>query len=304
MKYQLFFNGDEMPFNDDSYKFQHTINNEINLSGVGVHSGRKSTISIKPAHENSGITFFRSDLPGHNGIKAIFKNVTDTSLATVIGNGGEVIVSTIEHLMAALSAMNIDNANIYIDNHELPILDGSANTFCESITNAGLSRQNSKRNYFVITVPIEFEEGDKFVGIYPSDNFKISCKIEFANKIIGNQELTCEITPETFIKEIGRARTFGLMSDVNMMNLMGLGRGGSLDSAIVVDEDKVLNPEGLRFDNEFVRHKILDCVGDFSLLGMPILGHVKTFKSGHDLHRKFLTHLFNNKKKWKTKQFS
>ena len=291
-----------MPASDNLKIYQHTIEHEVSFYGKGLHSGKNVTLTIKPAEPNSGILFFRSDLCGHQGVKAIFKNVTDTSLATVIGNG-ELIVSTIEHLMAAFSALGLDNAKVYLDNYELPIMDGSSYLFAEKISKAGLKEQLFPRHYIVIKSPIELSDGDKFVGIYPDKAFKISCKIDFPNKVIGLQECTKEITPEIFLKEISRARTFGFMSDVKTMNLLGLGRGGSLESAIIVDGNKILNPGGLIYENEFVKHKLLDCIGDFALIGMPILGHIKTFKSGHEFHRKFLDRLFSQKDCWETHTF-
>lgn len=282
--------------------YQHTINEKISFKGKGVHSGKDVNLTIEPSNPNSGIVFYRTDLSGHQGVKAIFKNVKDTSLATVIGNG-DLIVSTIEHLMAAFSAFGIDNANVYLDNYELPIMDGSSLAYADKIHEAGLLEQNVPRHYIVIKSPIELTDGNRFVGIYPHESFKVSCKIDFTNKVIGLQEFSTEITQTSFLTQISKARTFGLMSDVQTMNMLGLGRGGSLDSAIVVDDDKVLNPGGLRYDNEFVRHKLLDCIGDFALIGMPILGHIKTFKSGHEYHRNFLDHLFSQKESWETKTF-
>lgn len=292
-----------MPQTEKSRHYQHTIKDEINFNGKGVHSGKNVHLVLKPAEPNSGINFFRSDLSGHQGVKAIFKNVTDTSLATVIGNG-DLIISTIEHLMAAFSALGVDNANVYLDNYELPIMDGSSFLFADKISKTGMVPQPLPRHYIVIKEPVEFSDGDKFVGIYPDNNFKITCKIDFTNPVIGLQEFSLKITPENFLKDISRARTFGFMSDVQTMNMLGLGRGGSLDSAIVVDDKEVLNPGGLRYENEFVRHKLLDCIGDFALIGMPIIGHIKTFKSGHEFHRKFLDHLFSQKNYWETKTFT
>ncbi|MGM0418378.1 MAG: UDP-3-O-acyl-N-acetylglucosamine deacetylase [Thermodesulfobacteriota bacterium] len=282
--------------------YQHTINKEISFTGTGVHSGRNVNLSVKPGEPNSGIQFFRKDLFGHSSVKAIFKNVTDTSLATVISNG-DFIVSTIEHLMAAFSGLGVDNAEVWLDNYELPIMDGSSTTFASKINKTGLKSQDFPRHYIVITDKVELKEDDKFVGAYPSDKYTISCRIEFTNKIIGLQDFSTDITPENFLNEISKARTFGFMSDVETMNLLGLGRGGSLDSAVVIDNDKILNPDGLRYEDEFVRHKMLDCIGDFALIGMPLIGHIKTFKSGHQFHQKFLDYLFSKKDCWKTKTF-
>ncbi|MGE4519724.1 MAG: UDP-3-O-acyl-N-acetylglucosamine deacetylase [Desulfobacteraceae bacterium] len=291
-----------MPEDKNIKIYQHTVNKEIKFQGKGVHSGKDVNLSILPGEPNSGIQFFRTDLPGHTGIKAIFKNVTDTSLATVIGNG-EIIVSTIEHLMAAFSAVGIDNAKVYIDNYELPIMDGSSYSFANEMILSGLEEQPFPRHYIVIKKVVELEEAGKFVGAYPSNSYRITCKIDFTNPVIGVQEFSAEITPENFLHQISKARTFGFMSDVQTMNMLGLGRGGSLETAVVVDGDKILNPGGLRYQDEFVRHKMLDCIGDFSLIGMPLLGHIKTFKSGHEFHRKFLDLLFSEKDAWETRTF-
>lgn len=291
-----------MPENGNIKIYQHTVNKEIKFHGKGVHSGKDVTLKILPGEPNSGIQFFRTDLPGHTGIKAIFKNVTDTSLATVIGNG-DIIVSTIEHLMSAFSAIGIDNAKVMIDNYELPIMDGSSHEFARKIIDSGIKTQSLPRHYIVIKKTVELDEGGKFVGAYPDDCFKISCKIDFPNPVIGCQSFSIKITPENFLNHISKARTFGLMSDVQTMNMLGLGRGGSLETAVVVDENRILNPGGLRYPDEFVRHKMLDCIGDFALIGMPLLGHIKTFKSGHEFHRKFLDLLFTQKDAWETKTF-
>jgi UDP-3-O-[3-hydroxymyristoyl] N-acetylglucosamine deacetylase len=291
-----------MAENENIKIYQHTVNKEIKLQGKGVHSGKDVTLKILPGEPNSGIQFFRTDLPGHTGIKAIFKNVTDTSLATVIGNG-DIIVSTIEHLMSAFSAMGIDNAKVMIDNYELPIMDGSSYEFAREIMNSGLKPQNFPRHYIVIKKSVELNEEGKFVGAYPDNSFRISCKIDFSNQVIGFQSFSIKITPENFLTHISKARTFGFMSDVQTMNMLGLGRGGSLETAVVVDKNKILNPGGLRYPDEFVRHKMLDCIGDFALIGMPLLGHIKTFKSGHEFHRKFLDLLFLKKDAWETKTF-
>ncbi|PID78098.1 MAG: UDP-3-O-[3-hydroxymyristoyl] N-acetylglucosamine deacetylase [Deltaproteobacteria bacterium] len=287
--------------NKDKY-YQHTLKKEIHFKGKGVHSGKDVSMVIKPAPPNSGINFFRSDLSGYKSVKAIFKNVTDTSLATVIGNG-DFIISTIEHLMAAFSGLQIDNGEVYLDNYELPIMDGSAFVFTEKFLRAGKKQQKAARHFIEITSPVELSEGDTFVGVYPDNKYNITCSIEFKNPVIGKQVFSTEIIPENFVEEISRARTFGFMSDVEAMNLLGLGRGGSLESAVVIDEDTILNPDGLRYENEFVRHKLLDCIGDFALIGMPLLGHIKTSKSGHLFHNKFLHFLFSQKDSWRTRSF-
>lgn len=278
---------------------QQTLATPIFCSGVGVHSGKNATLTLKPAPENHGIRFFRTDLPGTQGIPALFSRVVDTSLATVIGENG-VIVSTIEHLMATFAGMGIDNARVELDNYEMPIMDGSAAVFAEKIQQAGILSQSAPRSLFVVTRPIEIADGDKFVGVYPDESFRITCTIEFPTPVIGRQTMSIDLDEDRFAKEIAPARTFGFLHEVAFMKQLGLGRGGSLESAVVVDGNTIVNEEGLRFSDEFVRHKLLDCIGDFSLIGMPIRGHIKTVKSGHLFNHRFITEFFNNRNCWET----
>lgn len=265
---------------------QQTLSNPVFLSGVGVHSGRKANLVLKPAPANHGIRFFRTDLPGTSGIPALFSRVVDTSLATVIGENG-VIVSTIEHLMACFAGLGIDNARVELDNYEMPIMDGSASVFAGEILKAGIVAQEAPRSYFVVTRPIEIVDGDKFVGAYPNEDFRITCTIDFANPVIGRQRMEITLGDASFVEQVAPARTFGFLHEVEMMKQLGLGRGGSLESAVVVKDDTIINEEGLRFPDEFVRHKLLDCIGDFALIGMPIRGHIQTVKSGHLFNHRF-----------------
>jgi len=282
------------------YRKQKTISQEVTIQGIGLHSGQEVTLTIKPAPENYGIRFIRVDLPNHPEISAFFKNVVDTSLATVIGRDG-AIVSTIEHLMASLSAFEIDNVIIEMDAYEVPIMDGSAWPFVEVIQRVGVKSQKTDKQYFVVKSPIQLEEGGKRVSIEPYDSYKISCEIDFNHPLLGNQNLTLTVTPQTFSDEISRARTFGFIQELDYLRRFGLAKGGSLDNAIVIDKDSVLNEDGLRFPDEFVRHKILDSIGDFSLLGMPIIGHITMFKTGHAFHHAFLDTFFINRNVWETK---
>lgn len=294
---------EDQPLSADHFHRQHTLEKAVSCSGIGVHSGKKARISILPAPENHGIRFRRVDLPGTPDIPALFKMVVDTSLATVIGGQG-AIVSTIEHLMAAFTGLSVDNALVEIDGYEMPIMDGSAKTFADAITRAGIRAQKSPRWFFVTTRPITIEDGDKYVTVFPSNRFKISCTIQFDNPIIGTQTMDFEIGKDDFMEEICQARTFGFIQDLHYLKMFHLGKGGSLDNAIVIDNDKVLNPSGLRFPDEFVRHKLLDCLGDFSLLGMPILGHIQTHKSGHDLNHRFIKLFLEQKASWETRPIS
>ena len=278
---------------------QQTINMPVTCSGVGVHSGKTVHLTIKPAPVNHGIRFVRTDLPGQPGVTAHFNNVVDTSLATVIGAEG-CIVSTIEHLMAGLTGMSIDNATVEVDAYELPIMDGSAGPFTRLIKSAGTLSQEGSKCYFKVNEPISLSENGKSVTIYPADEFRITCTIAYDHPLIGTQTCDFVIGRDIFEKEICSARTFGFLHEVEMMKRYGLARGGSLDNAVVIDGDNVLNEGGLRYPDEFVRHKALDCIGDFSLIGMPIMGHVVANKSGHAFNHAFLEKFFNEKRSWDT----
>lgn len=284
------------------HSFQKTLKKPVACSGVGVHSGKPVKLALKPAPVNHGVKFVRTDLPGRPQVTALFNRVVDTSLATVIGEDG-CIVSTIEHLMACLAGFSIDNALVEIDAYEMPILDGSAAEYARLIRDAGTVDQELPRCFFVIKDAIELKEGDKFVGGYPSDTFKLTCTIEYDHPLISQQTLSVELSEDVFENEIANARTFGFLFEVEHLKRLGLARGGSLDNAIVIDGDTVLNPDGLRYADEFVRHKLLDCIGDFSLLGMPIIGHIVTRKSGHAFNHAFLETFFSSKNAWETRTF-
>jgi UDP-3-O-[3-hydroxymyristoyl] N-acetylglucosamine deacetylase len=279
--------------------FQNTIATIGRCSGIGVHSGEKVNLVVRPAPINHGIKFCRVDLPNQPCVPARFNRVVDTSLATVLGSDG-FIISTIEHLMAALSGLGIDNALIEVDSYELPIMDGSAAPFVSMIKAAGIAAQTAPRCYFEICEPVEMEDNNKFVGIYPASDFRISCTIEFNHPLIQTQQHCAVITAAHFEHEIASARTFGFVHEQQYMKQFGLGKGASLDNVVAIDEKGVLNKEGLRYADEFVRHKLLDCIGDFSLLGLPILGHIVAKRSGHQFHHTFLEKLFQEKNAWQT----
>jgi UDP-3-O-[3-hydroxymyristoyl] N-acetylglucosamine deacetylase len=278
---------------------QQTIKTPVSCSGIGVHSGKTVNLTIKPAPVNHGIRFVRTDLPGAPGVTAHFKNVVDTSLATVIGAEG-CIVSTVEHLMAGFTGMSIDNAIVEVDAYELPIMDGSAGPFTALIKSAGIRRQEGCKCYFKVNAPVSLDENGKSVTVYPADEFRITCSIAYDHPLIGTQSVNFSINRETFEKEICSARTFGFLHEVELMKRYGLARGGSLDNAVVIDGNRVLNDGGLRYPDEFVRHKVLDCIGDFSLIGMPIMGHVVASKSGHAFNHAFLEKFFKEKSAWET----
>ncbi len=279
---------------------QRTISKPVSFSGVGVHSGKKVNLTIKPAPVNHGIKFVRTDLTDKPSVSAHFNMVVDTSLATVIGCDG-FIVSTIEHLMATFAGFSIDNAIVELDAYELPIMDGSAGPFISYIKTAGIEEQLGPKYFFIVKEPIELKEDGKFVGIYPASKFKITCTIYYDHPLIKEQSYSIDVSDQVFEKEICRARTFGFLQEIEYLKKYGFARGGSLDNVIVLDEKGILNKNGLRFPDEFVRHKILDCIGDFSLLGMPVLGHVIVNKSGHSFNHAFLKKFFENKKSWETR---
>ena len=279
---------------------QRTISKPVCFSGIGVHSGKKVNLTIKPAPVNHGIKFVRTDLTDKPSVSAHFNMVVDTSLATVIGCDG-FIVSTIEHLMATFAGFSIDNAIVELDAYELPIMDGSAGPFISYIKTAGIEEQLGPKYFFIVKEPIELKEDGKFVGIYPASKFKITCTIYYDHPLIKEQSYSIDVSDQVFEKEICRARTFGFLQEIEYLKKYGFARGGSLDNVIVLDEKDILNKDGLRFPDEFVRHKILDCIGDFSLLGMPVLGHIIVNKSGHSFNHAFLKKFFENKKSWETR---
>jgi UDP-3-O-[3-hydroxymyristoyl] N-acetylglucosamine deacetylase len=279
---------------------QRTVAKPVNCTGVGIHSGKKVNLTIKPAPPNHGIKFIRKDLMNCPVISAHFNMVVDTSLATVIGYEG-FIVSTIEHLMASFAGLSIDNALVEVDNYEMPIMDGSAGPFTSMIKSAGIREQDAPRYFFVIKKPIELIKDGKMVGIYPCSTYKITCTIEYDHPLINQQSYSVEVSDQVWEQDISRARTFGFLHEYEYLKQYGLARGVTLDNVIAIDDHDVINEGGLRYQNEFVRHKILDCIGDFSLLGMPILGHVIAKKSGHAFNHSFLKKFFAEKESWETR---
>ncbi len=279
--------------------FQHTVGKAIHCCGVGLHSGRTVNLSIKPAPANSGIQFYRTDLPTQKPIKALMNKVVDTRLATTIGDG-ETTVSTTEHLMAALRSYGIDNADIDIDSSEVPIMDGSAAPFIQLLRNAGKERQHEHRKVLKITREISYRDEEKELRITPYDGFKVSGKISFDDALIKSQSYSIELSTERFIQEISRARTFGYVEQVEELWANGLALGGTLENVIAIhwNRSSVLNEDGLRYDDEFIRHKVLDIVGDMALLGCPLLGHIQAYKSGHTQHLAFMQAIANSPECW------
>lgn len=271
----------------DTMNFQKTIRKEITFQGIGLHSGEETQVTLKPASADHGITFIRTDRDQKISIPALNQYVLDTTLSTTIGKNG-VTVQTIEHLMATLWGLDIDNVEIEVCGPEIPILDGSSEPFVKKIKKAGIQELDQLKKVFVITKPLAIVDGDRYCYLLSSRTPKITCSIEFPHAFIQKQKMEMKLDPKSFVSEIARARTFGFMKDVELLKEKGLIRGGSLECAIVLDEKKVLNTEGLRFRDEFVRHKILDSIGDMALFGMKILGHFVTHKAGHELHAKLV----------------
>jgi len=273
---------------------QNTISKKVCLDGIGLHTGQMVNMCLNPADKNTGIIFKRTDVTGAESIiNAKYNNVTKTQLGTVIANKFNVEVSTIEHLMAALWGMQIDNAIIEIDNMEVPIMDGSSDPFINLIKQAGIKQQQAKRRYLKVKKDIKVKSGEAEVGLKPADSFKIDLGIDFADKAIDKQNITLDFANDNFINDLSKARTFGFKHEVDYLQSIGLARGGSLENAIVIDDGKVLNKGGLRFNDEFVRHKALDCVGDLYLSGKRILGEFIGHKSGHNTNNLVLREMFD-----------
>lgn len=277
--------------------FQRTVKREIGCNSIGLHSGRKVGMVIKPAGVDEGIVFVRSDLRGDNRIKADVHNVRDTTLATTIGLNG-VTVSTVEHLMSAFSGMGVDNAVVEVDAPEVPIMDGSSRPFVDLLKSAGTQAQGKCKSLLVIKKKVSVSEGESTAMLLPSPEFRITYKIDFNHPSIGMQSHDMKLSDVSYEEEICAARTFGFLKDVEYLQAKGLALGGSLRNAVVLDEHRVINKGGLRFPGEFVKHKILDAIGDLSLLGIPIIGHFVAFKSGHRLNNLLLKELMVRKECW------
>lgn len=282
---------------------QRTIKNLAQITGIGLHSGADINLRLRPASSDTGIVFHRREGDRIVDIKAVPENVVDTQLATVLGRDG-LSISTVEHFLAALSACGIDNLHVDIDGPEIPILDGSAAPFIKLIEQAEIELLPSSRRFIAIRKPISLIEGEKRISIIPSRFFRITFDIAFEHKAIALQQYSMKFSADSFQRDIAPARTFGFLKEVEYLKANGLARGGSLDNAVVIDDNGVMNPEGLRYQDEFVRHKILDAVGDFSLLGAPLLGHIRAFKAGHDINAKMVRKILDNPDHWTYVEFS
>jgi UDP-3-O-[3-hydroxymyristoyl] N-acetylglucosamine deacetylase len=275
--------------------FQKTILKEVSFKGIGLHSGLKTEVKIIPAVENYGIVFKRTDLNSNNMIVANFRYVSSAKLCTTLQNKFNISVSTVEHLLAALYITGIDNALIEISNSEVPIMDGSSKEFVETINRTGVKKLNKKRKYLKIIKKFELKEKEKVISIEPNENsLKVDFQLVYSNEVIGTQSNQINFA-DANLTEVYSSRTFCLFEDVEKIKKIGLAKGGSLDNAVVVKDNKILNPEGLRNNKEFVNHKILDLAGDFLLSGHRILGSVKCSQGGHSLSNLFLREIFKDK---------
>jgi UDP-3-O-[3-hydroxymyristoyl] N-acetylglucosamine deacetylase len=277
-------------------RFQRTIKNTILCEGIGLHSGKAVKVQIKPAPVDSGVVFIRTDLGGCE-IKAVAANTAATSYATTLSRNGAV-VKTVEHLLAAFAGLNIDNAFVELDAEEVPIMDGSAAPFIRLIADAGIQTQEKIQAVIKIIKPVFVRDGNKQIALWPADTPSISYFIDFNHPMLKEQSLQYLPSEESFLREVADARTFGFLSDVKALQANGLAKGASLDNAVALAEDSVLNKEGLRYKDEFVRHKILDLIGDFSLAGMPIIGHIVAHKSGHALNVQMVNKLLHSPQNW------
>jgi len=288
--------------------YQTTIKKSVELVGIGLHKGSPVRLRLEPLESNSGILFYRSDVDV--AIPLLPKNVVDTKMATVIGKNGYVI-STIEHLLSAIYAYGIDNLKVIVDADEVPVMDGSSASFCMLLDEAGIRYLDVPKRVMIIKKDVEIQDGERYVRLTPSPDLKYDFTIKFPHPAINQQAYVLKFTKDGYKKEIARARTFGFLHEVQYLRSKGLALGGSLENAIVLDEKKILNPEGLRFSDEFVRHKILDAIGDMSLIGMNFIGNYEAMAGSHDLNHQLTIKLLKNPQNYevielvgaKTKEF-
>ncbi len=286
---------------------QTTLRDQVAVTGVGVHSGKPATLTMHPGDDDTGIVFQRVTADGsiEREVRADVRSVTATEFATVLGDAKGPICSTAEHLLAALRGLNVDNVVIEIDGPEVPIMDGSAAAFVDALDQAGLTDRALPRRYIEVLKPVRVSKGDAFGELRPYEHgFRVEAEIQFDHPLIGKQALALDIEPNTFRTEIARARTFGFMKDVAKLWSAGYALGASFENTLVISEDRVLNPEGLRFADEFVRHKVLDALGDLALAGQPLLAAYKTVRGGHKLNHMVLSALMADPTAWRVVEFS
>ncbi len=278
--------------------FQRTIRKSATVQGIGIHSGEPCSLVFRAAPVNTGVYFIRTDLPGRPFLKVSSENVEAAQYQTVLGKE-KFSVATIEHCVSALSALRIDNIYIELDGPEIPICDGSALAFTEALLKAELVEMDQPRRYCYITEPISYSEGDKYAYIIPYHGLRVGVTIDFSHPCIQQQTLNLEINEQSFLREIAPARTFGFLKDAEALKAAGLAKGGGLENCIILDDEKILNKEGLRFKDEFVRHKILDALGDLVTLEMPLMGQLVLHKAGHDIMNKLVKKIIASTKSYK-----
>jgi UDP-3-O-[3-hydroxymyristoyl] N-acetylglucosamine deacetylase len=283
---------------------QRTLKTTIRTTGVGLHTGARVELALRPAPADTGVIFHRIDLPTPVAIPARAANVGDTRLSSTLSMDGASI-STVEHLMSALAGLGIDNLHVDVAGPELPIMDGSAGPFVFLLQSAGIVEQNASKQYLRIRAPVEMRDGDKWARFDPFNGFKLDFTIDFPHPVFGseNRHVLIDFAENSYTKEVSRARTFGFMQDVEALREAGLIQGGSMQNAIVLDETRVLNSEGLRYDNEFAKHKVLDAIGDLYLLGHPMIGRYTAFKSGHALNNALSRALLDRPEAWEIVTF-
>ena len=280
--------------------FQHTVAGPMIFAGIGLHTGEHVRVAVRPAGIDAGIVFVRTDIKDRdNRIPVSGEAVVDARLNTMIENAAGVRLSTIEHLMAAFAALGVSNAVVEVDGPELPILDGSALQFVQLLDRAGFRRQEAPVRYIEILEPIRVQDGDKSAALLPCDRYEMRFEIDFDTPVIGNQVVDFVVDEETFRNEIMAARTFGFAHEVEALRRAGLARGGSLENAVVIDGDQILNPGGLRMEREFVKHKALDAIGDLYVLGAPLLGRYEGVKAGHAINNLLVRELLANPQAWR-----
>jgi UDP-3-O-[3-hydroxymyristoyl] N-acetylglucosamine deacetylase len=280
--------------------YQHTLAAPAIIAGVGVHTGARVRLSIRPAGPDAGVVFVRTDVHDRdNRVPAHGEAVVETRMETVIGNAAGVTVATIEHLVASLAALGVDNATVELDGPEAPIMDGSAGPFVKLLDRVGLRRQDAPRRYIEVLEAVEVIDGDKRAAVLPADRFELAFEIDFASAAIGRQAIDLVVDEHSFRTELATARTFGFIQEVEALRRAGLARGGTMENVVVIDAGRVLNPEGLRWPDEFVRHKALDAVGDLSLLGAPLLGRFEGRRAGHAIHNALVRAILARPNAWR-----
>ena len=279
---------------------QRTIKQSVQETGIGLHKGEKVTMTLRPAPANTGIVFRRVDLDPHVDIPARANAVGDTMLCTCLSNAEGVSIHTVEHLASALAGLGIDNIIVEVDSHELPIMDGSSSPFVFLLQSAGIEELNAPKRFLKVKKTIRVEDGDKWAELRPFDGFKVDFAIDFDHPVISQtrQHMVMDFDSSSYVNEVSRARTFGFMRDLEYMNAHNLALGGSMENAVALDEYRVLNPEGLRYDDEFLKHKILDAVGDLYLCGHSIIGELCAYKTGHGLNNKLLNAMLEDQSSW------